>query len=230
MKINLLTFNIQHCRNFITKEIDVDGVANLIKNTKADIIGLNEVYGEYNNSLPQYQEIAEKLGFHYYFGKTFTFKGIPFGNALISRYKFKNPKTIMIPDPEIRDSHWYETRCIIQSEFADFNLKVLVTHYGLFPTEQENALKTTLNLLDDNQSNLVLMGDLNMEPNNEKIKKLEEFLINTLNDESLTYPSINPTKKIDYIFITKDIELLEAKIIEKVVSDHFPHFAQIKIN
>jgi len=229
MKINLLTFNIQHCRNFITREIDIDSVVNLIKESSADIIGLNEVYGEYNGSLPQYQAIAQKLNFDYYFGQTFVFKGIPFGNALISRYKLKNPKTIMIPDPLVRDSHWYETRNIIQSEFADIDLKVLITHFGLFPSEQENALTTSLEILKNNPQKLVLMGDLNLEATNEKIQRLSSYLINTLTDDSLTYPSINPTKKIDYIFISKDIILKDAKIIKKVVSDHFPHFVQIEI-
>lgn len=229
MKIKLLSFNIQHCRNFITREIDVDGVVNLIKNSGADIIGLNEIYGEHKGNLPQYQEIAEKLGFDYYFGKTFTFNGTPFGNAIVSRYKLKNPETIMIPDPPLRDSHWYETRCIIKTGFENFDLNVLVTHFGLFETEQENALKTTIDILNNLESKVVFMGDLNMEIDNPKVQRISSIITNTLTDDSLTYPSINPEKKIDYIFISKDIKLLNSKIITEVVSDHFPHYAEIEI-
>lgn len=229
MKIKLLTFNIQHCRNFITSEIDVDSVVNLIKESKADIIGLNEVYGAHKGNLPQYQEIAEKLGFYYYFGETFKFNGTPFGNAIVSRFKLKNPKTVMIPDPLVRDSHWYETRCIIQTSFEEFDLNVLITHYGLFDSEQENALNTTIDILKKTNDNTVFMGDLNMEASNDKLKRLDTYLINTLTDNSLSYPSIDPIKKIDYIYLSQDIKLISAKIIEKVVSDHFPHFAEIEI-
>ncbi|MCK9471081.1 MAG: endonuclease/exonuclease/phosphatase family protein [Bacilli bacterium] len=228
MKIKLLTFNIQHCRNFITREIDVDGVVQTIKETGADIIGLNEVYGEYNYNLPQYQEIAQKLGFYYYFGQTFVYNNIPFGNALISRFKLKNPRTIMIQDPPIRDSHWYETRCIIHSNFVDFDLDIFVTHFGLFESEQENALEVSLEGINKVGPNIVFMGDLNMEADNEKIKALNNLLFNTL-QHGLTYPSVNPTKKIDYIFISKNINLISAKIIKKVVSDHFPHYAYIEL-
>ena len=229
MKIKLLSFNIQHCRNFITREIDVDSVVNLIKESGADIIGLNEVYGEYKGNIPQYEEIANKLGFDYYFGQTFTFNGTPFGNAIVSRYKLKDPETIMIPDPLVRDSHWYETRCIIKTGFHDFKLNVLVTHYGLFESEQENAINTTTCLLNNLKTKTVFMGDLNMEVDNPKVEKISKLLVNTLIDDSLTYPSINPEKKIDYIFISKDIKLLSANIIIEVVSDHFPHYAEIEL-
>lgn len=229
MELKFLSFNIQHCKNYITKEIDVDSVVNLIKESGADIIGLNEVYGEHKGNLPQYEEIAKKLGFHYYFGQTFMFHGTPFGNAIISRFKLKNPETIMIPDPPIRDNHWYETRCIIKTNFEDIDLTVLVTHYGLFESEQENALNTTLDILNSIENKLVLMGDFNLEPDSKKIKIIEKYLDNTLDAHNLTYPSIEPTKKIDYIFKSKDLKLVEAKIIQKVVSDHFAHFAKIKI-
>lgn len=229
MKLNLLSFNIQHCKNFITKEIDVDSVVNLIKSCNADIIGLNEVYGSHLGNIAQYEEIANKLGYYFYFGQTFIYNQTPFGNALISKYKLKNPKTIMIPDPLIRDSHWYETRCIIHSSFEDFKLDILITHYGLFESEQVNALNVTLDILKNIKNKVVFMGDLNMEPSNPKIKDLEKILINTITDNILTYPSINPTKKIDYIFVSNDIKYENPKIIEKVVSDHFPHFVCIEI-
>lgn len=229
MKLKLLSFNIQHCRNFITRQIDIDSVVNLIKETGADIIGLNEVYGEFDNNKAQYQEISEKLGFYYYFGQTITWKNIPFGNALISKYPLKDPKNIMIPDPEVRDSHWYETRSIIRTNFKDFDLNLLITHYGLFDTEQENALNTTLNLINDIKERIVFMGDLNMEPSNPKIKTLESILVNTHPFEEATYPSNEPIKKIDYIFVSKDLKYKNAKIIKKIVSDHFAHYAEIEI-
>lgn len=230
MIIKLLSFNIQHCKNYVSKEIDIKEVINLIKETGADIIGLNEVYGEYENNPPQYMEIANALGYYYYFGMTFVYKNIPFGNALISKYKLKNPSTIMIPDPEIRDSHWYETRCIIRSNFEDFDLNVLVTHYGLFPSEQENAYQTTFDILENIDKKIVLMGDFNLEPNSEIIKKIENKLINTLGAEHLTFPSIDPVKKIDYIFVSNDIKYRNAKIINKVVSDHLAHYVEIEID
>jgi len=230
MKLKILTFNIQHCKNYISKEIDVNSVVSLIKETNADIIGLNEVYGAYDNKIAQYEEIANKLNYYYYFGKAIDYKNIPYGNALISRFALKNPTTIMIPDPEIRDNSWYETRCIIKSSFSDFTLNVLVTHFGLFPSEQLSAFSTTLQVLNDlNFKNIVFMGDLNLEPKDKIIQDLEKYLINTLGPNNYTYPSINPMKKIDYIFVSKEIKFTNSKIINKVVSDHLAHYVEIEI-
>lgn len=229
MKIKLLSFNIQHCRNFITKKIDIDSVVNLIKKTNADIVGLNEVYGKYDNNEAQYIQIANKLGFYYYFGQTITWRGIPYGNALLSKFKLKNPETIMIPDPMVKDNNSFETRAIIKSEFEDLDLTALVTHFGLNSSEQENALKTTLDTLSNIKNKYVFMGDLNMEPTNEKIKTIKNILIDTVPFNGPTFPSDFPTRKIDYIFISKDITLIDAKIIKKIVSDHLAHYAEIKL-
>ena len=46
MQIKIMSFNIQHCLNFITGEIDYDVMADAIKKCGADIIGLQEVRNE----------------------------------------------------------------------------------------------------------------------------------------------------------------------------------------
>ena len=46
MELNILSFNTQHCMNYITRKIDYESVVNLIKELDADIIGLNEIRGE----------------------------------------------------------------------------------------------------------------------------------------------------------------------------------------
>ena len=43
MQIKLMSFNTQHCLNFITKEIDYEIMTNAIIKCGADIIGLQEM-------------------------------------------------------------------------------------------------------------------------------------------------------------------------------------------
>ena len=61
----------------------------------------------------------------------------------------------------------------------------------------------------------------------ENIKRIEKVLINTLVDDSLSFPSDNPVEKIDYIFVSKDIKINRAKILDEIFSDHLPHLAII---
>lgn len=228
MKLKLMTFNIQHCRDYINRNIDIDLFVRTIKKCDPDIIGLNEIYGEYETNKNQSLEIAEKLGFHHYFGQAITWKNIPFGNAILSRYPFQSVEKIMIPDP-IRDTNEpYETRCVIKALIND--ITVLVSHFGLIASEQVNAVKTVTDIIKNTKTKIILMGDFNMEVNSPILTPINELLKNTLVDDSLSYPSINPTKKIDYIYVSSNIEVLDAQIPNLVASDHLPHIATIKIN
>jgi endonuclease/exonuclease/phosphatase family metal-dependent hydrolase len=47
--------------------------------------------------------------------------------------------------------------------------------------------------------------------------------------ERLSYPSYGPEIKIDYIFVSKVIEIKSADIPATVCSDHRPHIAEIEI-
>ena len=82
-----------------------------IKKCQAEIIGLNEVFGESVDETSQAEIIMRKLLFCLFFGKAINYKGRPYGNAIISKYKFKSCETIMIPDPERNTNEFYETRC-----------------------------------------------------------------------------------------------------------------------
>ena len=46
MQIKLMSFNTQHCLNFVTKEIDFDVMTDAIIKCQADIIGLQEMRDE----------------------------------------------------------------------------------------------------------------------------------------------------------------------------------------
>ena len=50
-----------------------------------------------------------------------------------------------------------------------------------------------------------------------------------MNTKLLSFPSVNPNRKIDYIFVSKDINILDANIPSIVASDHFPHTATLDI-
>ena len=105
MQISVMSFNIQHCLNYRTRQIDFDLFAQVIRQSGADIVGLNEVNGRGAGAdyLPQAEILAERLGFHAYFAQAIAFDGVnPYGNALLSRYSIETAQTILIPDPETR--------------------------------------------------------------------------------------------------------------------------------
>ncbi len=234
MVLKIMSYNTQHCLNYVTQEIDYSLIADTIKNYGADIIGLNEIRGdgERNDYQPQTEILSGLTGFNGYFAKALDVGGAnPYGNAILSRYPILSAETIMIPDPEKEpDNDTYETRCILKATIdVGFPLTVCVTHFGLNPDEQENAVNTVINAIETDKC--ILMGDFNVTPDNPVLDKIKEKMQDTaemLPCPKLSFPSDNPTVKIDYIFTSRDIKVIDADIPEIVTSDHRPHIATIE--
>ena len=74
-------------------------------------------------------------------------------------------------------------------------------------------------------------GKVNVTPNDPVIAPIKSKMKDTaelFTEPKLSWPSDKPEKKIDYIFVSPDIEVLSADIPEIVASDHRPHVAEIK--
>ena len=235
MQYRIVSFNIQHCKNFVTGQIDFDLFAETIRKFDADIVGLNEVRGRGARSdyTAQAEILAEKLGYCFYFAKALDVEGCnPYGNALLSRHPILRAETIGIPDPAVKDpSRRYETRCILRAELdLPGGLTVCVTHFGLNPEEQKNAVQSIVETVPPTRC--ILMGDFNLSPQAPELLPIRQRLYDTaerFSEPLLSFPSDRPTVKIDYIFTTYDVSVLAADIPAVVASDHRPHLATIEL-
>jgi endonuclease/exonuclease/phosphatase family metal-dependent hydrolase len=229
--MKVMTFNIQHCLNYLENKIDFEIMARAIMECGADVVGLNEVrdLGSDDEYQAQAEILAKLCGMeHYYFAKAYEFPGGPYGNAILSRIPIVKAETIAIPDPEPRGyDGYYEPRCILKAELAD-GITVMVLHVGLNPDEKESAVATVLSELTDEKC--VLMGDFNMTPDNPLIKKIADKLVDTagvFDKEKFSFPSDNANIKIDYIFVSNDIKVKFADIVDDICSDHKAYICEI---
>ena len=133
--MKIMSFNTQHCLNFIEQKIDFQVMADAIKSLNPDIVGLNEMRGKGTN--PQYDNqtsiLSELTGMkHHYFAKAREINGEnPYGNALLSKLPILSSETILVPDPEPKsETGPYETRCLLKAKL-DGGITVLVIHFGL---------------------------------------------------------------------------------------------------
>lgn len=210
-------------------------MAKAITDTGADIVGLNEMYDEGEVAMygKQTKKLSELTGLNnWYFAEAINLpnEGNPYGNGFLSRYPIKKAETIIIPDPEPRKYNgYYETRCILKAELEN-GYTVLVTHFGLNPDEQENAVKAILEHVKDEKC--ILMGDFNIKPDNELLKPIRAKMIDTslgFCENKPSFPSNKPEIKIDYIFVSPDLKVISADIPEIIASDHRPHIAGIHL-
>ena len=75
------------------------------------------------------------------------------------------------------------------------------------------------------------MGDFNVRPENDILAPIRERMTDTADffgKELFSFPSDNPNRKIDYIFVSKDLKVNSADIPAIVAADHRPHTAEIE--
>lgn len=232
--MKIMTFNTQHCLNYIERHIDFDIMAKAIKDLDADIVGLNEMRGkgEHREYEEQVQILAELTGLeHWFFAEAIKFEGEnPYGNGFISRRPIVSAEIVPIPDPNPRTGNrYYETRCLLKAKLEG-DITVLVTHFGLNEDEAENAVKTVVENLAEERC--ILMGDFNLRPESPILKPIYDRMKDTaelFTEPQLSFPSDAPDRKIDYIFVSRDVEVVSAEIPPVVASDHRPHTATVKL-
>ena len=233
--MRLMTFNTQHCRNFLTGEIDFQKMADTVMMYNPDIVGLNEMrgLGVDKDFEAQVDKLAERTGMPYfYFAKAIDIPNRgPYGNGILSKIPILSLQTTLIPIPQERlYDGYYETRCALKAELEG-GITVIITHMGLNPDEEENAVRTVVENITEKKC--ILMGDFNVEPDNGILLPIYERMTDTaekFQGEKLSFPSDAPTCKIDYIFVSRDATVLEADIPEIIASDHRPHVATVVFN
>ena len=237
MKLNVMTYNIQHGHVHQSNpgRIDLTAVGDVIREASPDLVGLNEVRGrgEHPDYTAQAETLAAYLGYHAYFGRSIYVGGNnPYGNAVLSKFPLRETKVYHIPDPvNGTDAGRFEHRSITRAaaEVEDGSLFALyTTHFGLSEAEQEHAVSTLCTLLADEPLPFVLMGDFNVQPDNPVLRPLDWL---TCADELLggakSFPSHDPSVKIDYLYASPKVRFTKAEILPAVASDHCPILAEI---
>lgn len=232
MNIRVMSFNTQHCLNYKTQQIDFKIMADAIKELGGEIVGLQEMRSK--GADPEYTDQLKALssltGYdYYYFAKAIDVDGEnPYGNGILSKYPIVSAENVIIPNPTPDKC---ETRCVLKAViYAGSPLTVLVTHFGFSDEEHENAVDTVLNHIT--QERCVLMGDFNMKPDNNALSRIRECMRDSaefFDTPKLSFPSDFPTRKIDYLFLSRDINLSFADIPAVVASDHRPYICDIEI-
>ena len=241
MIYRIMTYNIQHGLDYASRlegkrYVNFQGIFDVVKLFNPDILSVNEIYGkgfiESNEYFDQVSYLAKECNFPYfYFSKAIDAKNGEYGNAVFSKVPFIDKEVVRIPDPVNRTENMkYESRVLTKFDFKDFDL--ISIHVGLNEDEQESAYHTLMNSVDVNKKTIIL-GDFNMTVDNRIIqnsmKTYKESTISYKNDVINTYPSIDARMKIDYIFLSKDIQIINSNVIEAIYTDHMPIFCVVAI-
>lgn len=248
MKLKLATYNICHCKDFsnaVDKNVEnivkVEQTAEVIKRINADVIGLNEVY-DYGNEkeyFKQTKRLANLGGYnHFKFAESYDCERCNIGNSILSRYPILAYSEYNIPtlpkEEQIDKSLGYEPRVLAVADI-DVNgsvLRVVSSHFGLVDFELKSIVKKACEIIDASNVPIVLMGDFNAKPDDERIKPIYDRLISAakvMDNNEFTFASYNPFMQIDYIFLPKTAKVISYTVHKERASDHFPISADVEI-
>ncbi len=254
-RVTVMTYNI-HFGVGVDFVYDLDRIADLIEEEKADIIGLCEVEQCTKNFNYQDQagHIANRLGFHYVYGPIFARKdGGYFSNALISRYPIVSHRTHRLP--VLYDN---QKRAVLEAQ-VDVDgvlLSVFVTHLEVKDHESRMAqAEALLEIASHTEYPRIIMGDFNTIPTSSVISlMLHDYndtyqVYRVLTDSAelvaeglferdylkggYTIDPYDPNRRIDYIFSSFDIEVVgelgAARVRHSMASDHLPYIVTLEM-
>ena len=231
--VRVLTYNIHHGAG-MDGEVDLERIANVIRQARADLVALQEVDRgvERTVRVDQPERLAELTGMYVVFGKNIDLQGGEYGNAVLSRFPIEHHRNHHLPRLPSKN----EQRGLLEAHVTvdRTSLVFVATHFDHQPDDSERlASVATLRarLAKYAQRPVIVAGDLNALPGSRVIQKTAAFLQDTgANREEplFTYPADDPDRRIDYIMYNDHpaIQCLDYRVLpDSVSSDHRPVLA-----
>lgn len=234
LEIKVMTFNIHHGRG-IDKQVDLHRIAKVIEDSDVDIIGLNEVDKHFSKRSLYKNQIgwlAKQLNLEHAFSPSLSISNNnsstvrQYGNALLSRYPIVTKKSHSFN----YISGLVEGRSLLNAtiEINKQLYQIMVTHLSLNPYLRGKQIEYILNQLHNCPYPTIIMGDLNMKPGSKQWRQLTEKVQDTWQiagrGSGHTYPSKRPRLKLDYIFVSSELQAVKSEVIinSAKASDHLP--------
>lgn len=233
--VKVLSFNILHGAT-TQGDFDLDKIAHVIKSANPDFVAMQEVDFKTNRALKYdlVTELAYRTKLIPLFGKAMNYDDGEYGEGILSAYTFissRNTALPYTPGNEPRAALEIIT-CLPSGDTIAF----VVTHLDHLKIDQDRVAqaKKINEVFSLNKYPTILAGDLNDVPGSKTINILEELWASSYNPDELkfTYPSGNPTEKIDYVmFYPKHRwKVLETKVInDTIASDHCAYLVTLEL-
>lgn len=224
--MKILTYNIQHGRG-TDGSVSLERIAGVIGHTGADLVALQEVDRRRRRFglTHQARRLGRLLDMRYEFCGTIGWWIFGFyGNAILSRYPISFRRCHSLPGPG-------EPRGLVTAgiRIGDGEVHFLCVHLGLSAEARRQQIAHLLTVAGDFDGPLILAGDFNCRPDAPELAPVLRTLTDTsTNPEGdLTFPSINPTARIDYVFVSPHWRSLASGTVDTQASDHLPYYAKI---
>lgn len=242
--LRVMTYNIYGARaTSPANAADLDAIAEVIRRQNPDFVTLNEVDVFTNRTgkdVHQARDLAEKLGMEWHFSKAIDRDGGEYGDAVLSKYPILEKRSYRLPCAAEQPGE-DRSLCVIRVQIDGKDLYVASTHLDHLSGDASRLVQATeIRRIRDTEleGDLILCGDLNAIPSSNVIATMTSFLTNTGPIDQYTFPSDDPSRKIDYIMYApiEHFGLQNCQVVSRGdqqvggvdASDHRPVIADIR--
>lgn len=246
MLIKLLQWNIWYKENY-------QHILNFLKRINADIICLEEVTTTslFNDDIDIPEVLAKGLNYNYYYKEAQHWvldeDRRNMGNIILSKFEIKKihsqflrEKIIDVAGKDFEGRVYIEAGLLIN----DKELTVGSTHLSYFQffeiEDGKIEVENLLEILRTKKERFIFAADLNSSPESFLVSNLLKHFVNAGPDLEINTWTTKPFKKgsfvandlnwrLDYIFVTPDIEIKKAKVIHTEFSDHLPVLVEFEM-
>ena len=234
--LKVMTYNINVGVSADTRVLDLDRIADTIRQSGADVIGLQRVdkhYGARSEWKDQAKELADRLGMYYVFGANIDLnpanEGEPrrqYGNAILSKYPILTHENHLL-------TKGVEQRGLLSAQI-DWNGKTLWfnnTHLAGIAGETAIQIPEILEAVSAQTGYSVFSGALNHEPDDPLLEPLNEafYDVRTGRLGGETTPALNPTSRTHYIYADRQLEVVDSQVIVSYAAASRPFMAELKV-
>lgn len=232
-ELRVLTFNIHHAEGGDGR-IDVGRIARVIRDARADVVGLQEVDRgvERSGRRDLLKEIADLVGLRLVFGKNIDHQGGEYGNALLTSRPIVSEGNRLLPNATAG-----EQRGVLQVvlDVDGTPVLVLTTHldHRRADADRVASADAILGMVQTWGSGPVIaMGDFNDVPGSPTWTRLVTMLTDVWATagagDGFTIPVDTPTRRIDWILV-RGLEPVSAAVLKTDASDHLPVSAVVRL-
>lgn len=241
--IKLLSLNIEYCAS-ITKGYwqyvtslwkyiiphsfnAINRISKVINYSNADLCTFMEIDGgSFRTMNGNYlKKLTNKttLKKYQFFPVRHLFKLTNQGNGILTRYDITSTDNIRLKTNG-------ENRCLSASRI-DFNgrkINVLTTQLALGRISRVQEILQIAEYIKNLKEPIILTGDLNTS-NESELEIILESGLKRL-ETTKTFPSWKPKRRIDYVFYSKEFEVVNYYVIDDLkISDHLPILAELRL-
>jgi endonuclease/exonuclease/phosphatase family metal-dependent hydrolase len=232
--LRIVTYNVHRCQG-LDRRTRPDRIADVLRDLNADVIALQEVLGATPSSEGQVAQIGAALGMGSVMAPTRTYRGVPFGNAVLSRRPIRAHTQ--------HDLSWQHreprTAQRVDIDLGDGLLHLFNVHFGTALMERQVQATALVDLvLDPHLTGVrIVLGDFNEWARGLATDILASHLhsldVSAHLPRRRTYPAVLPVLHLDHLYyegrVSVDHVLIPRDRTALLASDHLPLAVDLQI-